>query len=86
MSIIKISDQFYYTNKGYLDAKMQPVGTLADLQKITKAHRFVGMTVTVIDDGHGLGPRDYWIKDKITTWVLKETSSQIKIDGGDVEK
>lgn len=86
MSIINISDQFYYTNKGYLDAKMQPVATKADLQKITRSHRFIGLTVLVLDDGEGLGPREYWIKDKVTTWVLKETSPQIKIEGGDVEK
>ena len=85
MSIIKTGDQFYYTNKGYLDAKMQPVETLADLQKITRSQRFIGLTITVLNDGYGLGPRDYWLKESTTKWVLKDAPSNIKIDGSDVE-
>lgn len=85
MSTINYSDQLYYINKGYIDAKMQPVSFLSDLDKIPRSQRFLGLTITVLDDGYGLGPRDYWIKNNTSKWVLKEMPSNIKISGGDIE-
>lgn len=86
MSKVNYAQQMYYTGAGYLDAKMQPVATLEDLQKITRSHRFIGLTVTVLNDGTGQGPRDYWIKENVAKWVLKEMPSDIDIVGSDVEK
>lgn len=86
MSTINYSDQLNYVSKGYIDAKMQPVTTVKDLDNIPRSQRFLGLTVTVLDDGSGLGPRDYWITTNIARWVLKESSSSIKIDGEDTEK
>ena len=85
MSTINYSDQLNYVSKGYIDAKMQPVGTIKELDNIPRSQRFLGLTVTVLDDGSGLGPRDYWITTNTARWVLKESSSTIKVDGEDVE-
>lgn len=86
MSTINYSDQLNYISKGYIDAKMQPVATVKDLDNIPRSQRFLGLTVTVLNDGSGLGPRDYWITTNTARWVLKESSSSIKVDGGDTEK
>lgn len=86
MSTINYSDQLNYVGEGYIDAKMQPVATVKDLNNILRTQRFKGLTVTVLDDGNGLGPRDYWITTNTARWVLKESPSSIKIDGGDVEE
>ena len=40
----------------------------------------------LLNDGSGLGPRDYWITTNTARWVLKESSSSLKVDGGDTEK
>ena len=42
--------------------------------------------LTVLNDGTGQGPRDYWIKENVAKWVLKEMPSDIDIIGSDVEK
>lgn len=86
MSTINYSDQLNYIGKGYVDAKMQPVKTLSDLSNIPRSQRFLGLTVTVLDDGSGLGPRDYWITTNTAKWILKEKSCEIKISGSDIEK
>ena len=86
MSTINYSDQLNYISKGYIDAKMQPVNTIKDLDNIPRSQRFLGLTVTVLDDGSGLGPREYWITTNTARWVLKESIASIKIDGGDTEK
>lgn len=85
MSTLNYSDQLYHTGKGYMDAKIQPVKTISELNNIPRADRFVGLTITVLDDGLGLGPRDYWIKESTSKWVLKEMPSAIMITGDDVE-
>lgn len=85
MSTINYSDQLNYINKGYIDAKMQPVASIEDLSNIPRSQRFLGLTVTVLDDGSGLGPRDYWIKNNTSKWVLKEMPSDMKITGNDIE-
>ena len=85
MSTINYSDQLNYIGKGYVDAKMQPVATIKDLDNIPRSQRFLGLTVTVLNDSSGLGPRDYWITTNTAKWVLKESLSAIKIDGEDVE-
>lgn len=77
-----------YTGGGYLDAKMQPVETLTDLNAITRTQRFVGLTVLVLDDGTGNGPREYFLKDGTsnTHWVLKEYHTKLDtITGDDIE-
>lgn len=86
MSTINYSDQLNYIGKGYIDAKMQPVNTLSDLANIPRSQRFLGLTITVLDDGNGLGPKDYWITTNTAKWVLKENGGEIKISGSDVEK
>lgn len=85
MSVINYSDQLNYVGKGYIDGKMQPVATLTELANIPRSQRFIGLTVTVLDDGCNCGARDYWIKNSVTKWVLKEMPSDIKITGNDVE-
>lgn len=85
MSTINYSDQLNYVGKGYIDAKMQPVATVKDLDNIPRSQRFLGLTVTVLDDGLGLGPRDYWIKESTSKWVLKKMPPAIMITGDDVE-
>ena len=84
MSIINNTDQIKYTGKGYLDAKMQPVNTLGELINIPRAQRFIGLTVTVLDDGRGLGPVDYWLKESVTAWVIKNDGGcGVPLDGDD---
>jgi hypothetical protein len=70
MAILTYSDQLNYSGKGYLDAKMQPVATVSDLNKIPRSQRFIGLTVTVLDDGSGR-PYDYWIENNVAKWVKK---------------
>ena len=57
-----IGYQYTYNGPGYLDAKIQPVETVADLDSILLRQRFVGLTVTVIHpDGADSKPADYWL-------------------------
>jgi len=68
MAVVYNSNQVKYGGRGYLDAKMQPVNTLADLPKdITEV--FDGMTVVVLNDGSGK-PHDYWRVNG--QWVKKD--------------
>lgn len=82
----EITNQLYYTGKGYLDAKMQPVKTLMDLNLIQISHRFIGLTVTVLDDGSGK-PQDYWIESNVRSWVKKnkDGNNSLPLSGNDVE-
>ena len=82
---INYTEQVKYTGKGYLDAKMQPVAAKEDLMSIPRSQRFVGLTVTVLDDGTGAGPVDYWLKDNVSTWVPKVESAGVPISGDDVD-
>ena len=85
MATLLQSEQLKLNGAGYMDAKMQPVKSLSDLNKITRSHRFIGLTITVIDDGSGLGPRDYWLKDNLSKWVLKKMPFSMNISGDDIE-
>lgn len=74
MGVVYNSNQVKYGDRGYLDAKMQPVANLAALPNdITEV--FEGMTVVVLDDGSGK-PHDYWRVNGV--WVKKDS------DGGAV--
>lgn len=85
MGKINYNDQLVYSGRGYIDGKMQPVKNIEELDNIPRNQRFIGLTVTVLDDGHGVGPRDYWIKTSTTEWVLKDMPVDIKISGDDIE-
>ena len=85
MAAITFNNQLVYSGKGYIDAKMQPVNTLYDLNKIPRTQRFIGLTITVLNDGIHNQPTDYWIKDKSNKWTVKEMPSYITITGDDVE-
>lgn len=70
MAVLTYSDQIKFSGKGYLDAKIQPVATVSDLNSIPRSQRFIGLTVTVLDDGSGR-PYDYWIENNVSKWVRK---------------
>jgi hypothetical protein len=77
--------QMHYSGKGYMDAKMQPVDTLEGLTAIPRAKRFVGLTVTVLNDGSGV-PHDYWLQESTTKWVRKDAVDSVNyVTGDDVE-
>lgn len=73
MATLTYSDKIIYTGKGYLDAKIQPVNSVNDLNKIPRSQRFIGLTITVLDDGSGR-PHDYWLESSLTAWVKKKAS------------
>lgn len=75
MAIVYNSNQVKWGGRGYLDAKMQPVATPADLPNDI-AEVFEGMTVVVLDDGTG-NHADYWRVNG--AWVKKATGG----GGGD---
>lgn len=79
MAIIKYGDQLLYTGKGYLDAKMQPVATIDDLNKIPRSQRFLGLTITVLQPE----PCEYWLPKNIANWEKK--TAVMDVDGNDVE-
>ena len=57
-----MSKQLKYTGEGYLDYKMQPVKTVAELtSKFTNINeRKLGMVVTVLNPNGDNVPVDYW--------------------------
>ena len=61
-SVTNMTKQLKYTGKGYLDYKMQPVSTLAELEeKFTNKNELkLGMVVTVLNGGGTNMPVDYW--------------------------
>ena len=74
----KIANQYYYNGPGYLDGKIQPVETVADLDSILTRQRFEGLTVTVLrPDGANSTPCDYWLvqdpndEPGVLMWVRK---------------
>lgn len=77
--------QLIYKGGGYLDGKMQPVATLTDLLQMPLNYRFVGLTVTVLDDGSG-EPHDYWLKNDRFTWVLKVEGATYYEDEDELNK
>lgn len=88
MAVLTYSEQIVFTGKGYLDSKMQPVATVGDLQKIPRTQRFVGLTVTVLNDGSGK-PHDYWIESNVSKWVKKpmggDGQATLPLEGNDKE-
>lgn len=57
-----MTKQLKYTGEGYLDYKMQPVNTVAELtSKFTSQSELkLGMAVTVLNGGGTNVPVDYW--------------------------
>jgi hypothetical protein len=88
MAIITYTNQMSYNGRGYLDAKMQPVATKSDLDKIPRSQRFIGLTVTVLDDGSGR-PYDYWLESSLSTWTKKtmpeDDNNTLPLSGNDME-
>lgn len=88
MAVVTYTNQLTYNGRGYLDSKMQPVATKSDLDKIPRSQRFVGLTVTVLDDGSGR-PYDYWIESSLSSWVKKtmpdDNDDTLPLNGNDIE-
>lgn len=74
MAIINYTDQIKYTGKGYLDAKMMPVASVEELNKISRTQRFEGLTITVLNNGN---PQDYWLIGGTanSNWVPKNSTN-----------
>lgn len=85
MASVTFNSQLNYSGRGYIDGKMQPVSKVEDLNKIPRSQRFIGLTVTVLNDGIHPYPVDYWIKDSSNKWSMKETPTFIPVSGDDVE-
>lgn len=87
MAIVKSINQLEYTGQGPLDSKCQPVATITELNKISKAKRYPGMTVTVMDDGSGK-QNEYWFvgKDGFSGSWEKKTKADINVEGDDIEE
>lgn len=88
MSSRIVGNQYLYNGPGYLDAKIQPVESVSDLDNILLRHRFIGLTVTVIHpDGAGSSPADYWLvqdpneEEGVLMWQKKiSDSGNISVD------
>lgn len=61
-NVTNMSKQLKYTGKGYLDYKMQPVDTVAELKSKfkNKNELKLTLTVTVLNGGGENVPIDYW--------------------------
>ena len=61
-SVTNMTKQLKYTGKGYLDNKMQPLNTFAELEaKFTNRNELkLGMVVTVLNTDTDNKPIDYW--------------------------
>ena len=61
-NVTNMTKQLKYTGKGYLDNKMQPLNTLAELEaKFTNRNELkLGMVVTVLNTDTDNVPVDYW--------------------------
>ena len=61
-NVTNMTKQLKYAGKGYLDYKMQPVNTVAELNaKFTNRNELkLGMVVTVLNGGGENIPVDYW--------------------------
>lgn len=62
VNVTNMTKQLKYTGKGYLDYKMQPVETVAELEaKFTNRNELkLGMVVTVLNPNGDNVPVDYW--------------------------
>ena len=60
--VTDMTKQFKYTGKGYLDNKMQPVDTVAELKSkfVKKNELKLGLVVTVLNPDGDNKPVDYW--------------------------
>lgn len=77
----ELDDQRSYSGRGYVDAKMQPVETVEDLnaENFPMVQRFLGLTVTVLNkdpETNEVNPVDYWLKDSIRKWVIKDPNDE----------
>lgn len=72
MAVVYNSNQVKWGDRGYLDAKMQPVANVAALPS-DPTEVFEGMTVVVLNDGSGK-PCDYWRVNG--AWVKKESGAE----------
>jgi len=61
-NVTNMTKQLKYTGKGYLDYKMQPVNTVAELNDKFKNNNELklGLVVTVLNGGGAGVPVDYW--------------------------
>ena len=61
-NVTNLTKQLKYTGKGYLDNKMQPVNTVAELKsKFAKKNELtLGLVVTVLNPDGNNKPVDYW--------------------------
>ncbi len=80
-----IGNQFIYNGKGYLDGKMQPVETPADLGVgIETRQLFQGLTVTVIHpDGNESKPVDYVLwknQEGRLEWTRKDDGTHTTVE------
>ena len=88
MSSKIVGNQYLYNGPGYLDAKIQPVESISDLDKILLRQRFIGLTVTVIHpEGPGSTPADYWLvqdpneEEGVLIWQKKTVEGEsISVD------
>lgn len=83
MSEKVIGNQYLFNGPGYLDAKIQPVEHIEDLDKILLRQRFIGLTVTVIHpDGDNSSPADYWLvqdpneEEGVLMWERKTSGAE----------
>ena len=83
MSEKVIGNQYLFNGPGYLDAKIQPVEHVEDLDKILLRQRFIGLTVTVIHpDGDNSSPADYWLvqdpneEEGVLMWERKTSGAE----------
>ena len=73
---VTINEQYYSTAKGPVDAKLTPADSyaeLTDLARIPRAHRYVGLTVTVLNSSTSKLPVEYWLVGGTTnaSWKVK---------------
>ena len=61
-NVTNLTKQIKFTGKGYLDYKMQPVNTVAELkEKLVNWNELkLGLTVTVLNEEGDNMPKDYW--------------------------
>jgi hypothetical protein len=62
MAETSMTTQLKYAGKGYIDYKMQPVNTVAELkEKMKKTSELkLGLVVTVLNENGDNVPSDYW--------------------------
>lgn len=73
MTVNNVANQLQVTGAYALDAKMQPVETVADLSNIAREYRYIGMSVVVLNAVYkydeeeeanvlvSTNPQEYWL-------------------------